>query len=237
MADRSWTFPGGKKKALTLSYDDGVLQDARLAALLRRYHVKGTFNINSGLLGKRGIHRGVDHSCFEPEQLKEVYDGFEIAMHTCTHIKMAEVSDEVLVREVEEDRRRLEELTGWRVRGLAYPCGSYDRHVMEKLAGLEVLYARTIEETERFDFPDDLLEWRGTCRHTNPNWLALTKKFLEPETEGLFFVWGHSYEFDIHRNWEEMERFCRMVADRDDIWYATNAEVADWLSEQRRCKN
>lgn len=230
----AWAFPEGKKKALTLSYDDGVLQDARLAELFRRYHLKGTFNINSGLLGQKGMHRSVDHSCWEPEQLKEIYAGFEIAMHTCTHIRMAEVSDAVLTAEVEEDRRRLEALTGFRVRGLAYPSGSYDRHVMEKLADMQVLYARTIWETERFDFPKNLLEWSGTCRHTNPKWLKLTEEFLEPEAEGLFFVWGHSYEFDIYDNWEKMERFCTMVADRDDIWYATNAEVAEWLLDQRR---
>ena len=33
-------FPGGKRKALTLSYDDGVRQDIRLAELLNRYGVK-----------------------------------------------------------------------------------------------------------------------------------------------------------------------------------------------------
>ena len=38
----------GKMKAVTFSYDDGVLQDVRLADLLRKYDLKGTFNINSG---------------------------------------------------------------------------------------------------------------------------------------------------------------------------------------------
>lgn len=39
-------FPQGKKKALTLSYDDGVTQDERLIGLMQRYGIKGTFNIN-----------------------------------------------------------------------------------------------------------------------------------------------------------------------------------------------
>lgn len=39
----------GKSKVLTLSYDDGVVQDIRLIQILDRHGIKGTFNINSGL--------------------------------------------------------------------------------------------------------------------------------------------------------------------------------------------
>ena len=45
-------FPGGKKKAFTLSYDDGITQDRRLIGILDRYRVKATFNLNSGLFGQ-----------------------------------------------------------------------------------------------------------------------------------------------------------------------------------------
>jgi peptidoglycan/xylan/chitin deacetylase (PgdA/CDA1 family) len=232
--DREWMFPGGRRKALTLGYDDGVLQDVRLIRMLRRYGLKGTFYINSGFLGRESIHRGVDHSCPKPEELREIYNGFEVAMHTCTHIKMAQASDDLLSQEVEEDRRTLEGLVGYEVCGLAYPCGSYNRHVVDKLRQMHVCYARVTEETEAFMFPDELLEWRATCRHTNPKWLEFAKRFLEPETEGLFFVWGHSYEFDINENWDEMERFCEMMSEREDIWYASNGEIAKWILGQRR---
>ena len=40
------------KKAVTFSYDDGVTQDRDLIRLLNKYGMKGTFNINSGLLGQ-----------------------------------------------------------------------------------------------------------------------------------------------------------------------------------------
>ena len=40
-------YPGGKKKAFNITYDDGVLQDERFVALLNRYGIKGTFNLNS----------------------------------------------------------------------------------------------------------------------------------------------------------------------------------------------
>ena len=43
-------FPEGRKKALTFSYDDGEKQDVRLCELFNKYGMKGTFNLNSGLM-------------------------------------------------------------------------------------------------------------------------------------------------------------------------------------------
>ena len=42
-------FPEGRDRALTLSYDDGVEQDARLMDILDENGIKATFNLNSGL--------------------------------------------------------------------------------------------------------------------------------------------------------------------------------------------
>ena len=51
-------FPGGKSKAFTLSYDDGVVQDRRLAELFRKYGLKCSFNLGSGVLGHRDARPG-----------------------------------------------------------------------------------------------------------------------------------------------------------------------------------
>ena len=45
-------YPYGKKKAFNVTYDDGVLQDIRFVELLNKYGLKGTFNLNSGLMEK-----------------------------------------------------------------------------------------------------------------------------------------------------------------------------------------
>ena len=42
-------FPGFRRKAVTLSYDDGVRQDKRLISIMQKHGLKGTFNINSGM--------------------------------------------------------------------------------------------------------------------------------------------------------------------------------------------
>ena len=47
------------------------------------------------------------------------------------------------------------------------------------------------------------------------------------------FVWGHSWELDKNEtgnSWEHIENFCKMIGNRDDIWYATAIEVVDYLN-------
>ena len=66
----------GKNKAITFSYDDGVTQDKRLIEIFNKYDLKGTFNINSGLLGRDGtlVRDGVEisHKRFLGEELKHI---------------------------------------------------------------------------------------------------------------------------------------------------------------------
>ena len=59
-------FPEGKFKAVTLSYDDGVQADIRLAGILDKYGMKGTFNINTGFFGNPGK--------MTPEEIKGAYE-------------------------------------------------------------------------------------------------------------------------------------------------------------------
>ena len=47
-------WPEGKRKAFTLSYDDGIEQDRRLVRMMNERKVRGTFNLNSGLFGRKG---------------------------------------------------------------------------------------------------------------------------------------------------------------------------------------
>ena len=47
-------FPGGRHKALTLSYDDGRQEDRRLIGLLNHYGLKGTFSFEFRVCGRGG---------------------------------------------------------------------------------------------------------------------------------------------------------------------------------------
>ncbi len=47
----------------------------------------------------------------------------------------------------------------------------------------------------------------------------------KPDTDRIFYIWGHAYEFDIYNNWDAMEEFLKYISGRDDIFYGTNTEV------------
>ena len=57
--------------------------------------------------------------------------------------------------------------------------------------------------------------------------MVLAKEFIDmkPDEPKIFYVWGHTYEFDMDHNWDTIERFCSYIAGRDDIFYGTNGEV------------
>lgn len=58
---------------------------------------------------------------------------------------------------------------------------------------------------------------------------------LQPKYDPkLFYVWGHSYEFNDQNNWHVIEDFAEKMANKDDIWYATNIELYyAWLDYSR----
>lgn len=226
----------GKMKAVTFSYDDGVMQDERLIALLNQYGLKATFNLNSELLGNPGslIREGVrvDHNKLPPERIRAVYSGHEVAAHTLTHPKLPACTNEEIIRQVETDRQNLSELVGYEVVGMAYPGGgvNHDDRVAEIIrTQTGIRYARTITSTYDFQPPTDLFRLNPSVYHImEPEKLfQLARKFLAltPQTPQIFYIWGHSYEFDIGNTWDTMESFCELIAGQDDIFYGTNREI------------
>ncbi len=228
-------FPQGKAKALTMSYDDGKKEDIRLIDIFNKYGIKGTFNLNYGMT--IADQTGQPHPRVPKEQVAELYKGHEVATHTMTHPTIARCPMTEVAAEILEDRRGLEEITGTIVRGHAYPNGSYSNDIKQLFKQLGVAYARVTEPNASygmmgFSLPEDLLEWHPTCHHTDPKFMEYAKYFAEFKKKQylkLMYVWGHSYEFADNDNWELIEEFCKYMGGRDDIWYATNIEIADYM--------
>ena len=223
----------GKKKAITFSYDDGVTQDIRLIELFNKYGLKCTFNLNSGVLGhpgellREGVH--VRHDKIAADRIRSVYEGHEVATHSVTHPYLTRLTDEEIVREIEDDRIRLSELVGYEVVGHAYPMGDCDRRVADVLRDRTgVKYARTVVSTHNFDIQTDMHLFDPTVYHHREmeEMFRLGEEFLKLKTDEpkLFYIWGHAYEFDIHNDWKRFEEFLEMISGRDDIFYGTNAE-------------
>ena len=228
-------FPGGLPKALTLSYDDGVEQDEQLIAIAEKYGLKGTFNINSGGFPAEDVTYapGTIHRRMPMNLLKEVYakSSWEIAAHAYTHASLVGLPANVAADEVLQDRKTLEDIFGTVVRGFAYPFGAYDDHSVEILKSCGICYARTVVSTRDFHLPQDWLRLPATCHHNDPELMNLAKRFVETREwwdPMLFYLWGHSYEFEAMNNWHVIEAFAEAVSGKEDIWYATNIEIYDY---------
>lgn len=218
-----------KLKAVTFSYDDGVEQDIRFIELLDRYGLRGTFNLNLGLQDpKNTFHKTnliVRH--LSRSDIPKVYANHEIAGHSMTHAHLEALDETAIREEIHACQDGLQQLAGRPVVGMAYPYGTYDDRVVKVAEELGVRYARTTIQSESFEVPCDLLRLTTTCRHANPRLLELAREFVESTPEGpqLFYLWGHTYEFDEFNAWELIEEFCRLVSGRDDVFYGTNSEV------------
>ena len=234
-------FPQGKPKALTLSYDDGVQQDEKLIGLMEKYGFKGTFNVSFGCICPEGkvYAPGRVHRPMTLNEMKRVYDTdcVEIAIHGFNHPYLERLAPSVAMREVYDDRVNLEREFGGVIRGMAYPYGTYNDQVVDILRGCGVRYARTTQSTRAFDLPQDWLRLHPTCHHKDPRLMELAEEFasmqvkMEPK---LFYLWGHSYEFEQVDNWNVIEEFFEAMTDKEDIWYATNIEIYDYIKAFER---
>ncbi len=215
----------GKNKAVTFSFDDGIFQDIRLIEMFDKYGLKCTFNLNSALAG--------NDNRIPLDQINKVYKNHEIAVHTLTHPYLNKLSDDNILSEVENDRIALQKMVDYQIYGMAYPFGSsaIDERVIKLIANkTPIKYARATKMTRNFDMQKDLLNLRPTIHQNQYEELfKLANEFIELKTEEpkVFYIWGHSYELDEDNGiyWEKFEEFCRLISNRDDIFYGTNREV------------
>lgn len=224
-------FKNGLKKALTFSFDDGVIDDVRLVKLLNKYGLKSTFNLNSGMLSNRivkWVFKDVKpvRSLYYSEA-PNLYDGHEIASHTVNHIDPCEAVPIAFYNELLLDKIYLEALYKTEIKGMAFPGGRYNDEITEMIKNMGYLYARTTKSTYSFDFPNELPLLHPTCRFNDARLFELADEFinLKPRENSVFYVWGHSFEFLTEDDWNRFEEFCKIISFRDDIYYCVNSQL------------
>lgn len=233
-------FPGGKAKCVTFSYDDARKSDIRLSDMLQKYGIKCTFNVTGNKF--RNDNDNLTHDEIEKYIINR---GHEVAVHGYHHRGTGALRPIEGIREILDNRTELEKEFGMFVRGMAYPDSginyfpnpdySYDK-VKNYLSELDIAYSRTIcHDNNSFDMPTDWYDWRPTAHHNNDkvfDWIdeflnidISEKVYIAARSSRLFYLWGHSFQFDNENNWDRCEKICRLLGGHDDIWYATNIEI------------
>lgn len=224
-------FPGGTTRAVTFSYDDGPENDARLIALFDKYNVKGTFHLNS--------RKYAEMTETELEAIRKLYKNHEISCHTKHHgwpsrMPMLSVTNETL-----QDRLLLEKIAGYPVEGMSYPYGDYSDEAIQAMRACGIVYSRTTKNTQGFSMPQNFMEWHPTCHHRDAK--GRLEAFLANLNKpagyaALFYIWGHSYEFRTEEDWAYIEDIVAQLANHENVWYATNIDIYDYVQAQKQLK-
>lgn len=241
MNKRFMRFPGGKAKAVTLSYDDCMEEDQELIDKLEKYDMKATFNLIPGWFAEEGTTYPEDETyrLVTEAQAKSMYDHprVEVANHGNEHKYMTSLTSAEMVEDMILCRRALETLYNRQVRGMAYPYGWHNEELERVLQLCGITYCRTVESTCDFELPSNWLTWHPTCHHDDKMLMELADQFIDMkdiELPKLFYVWGHTYEFERNGNWDRMDAFMKKISGREDIWYATNGEIYDYVNAYER---
>ncbi len=231
-------FPNGLAKAFTMSYDDGCKFDPRFADRISEAGLKATFNLCT-----KKHSRALSDDVIREKFLDR---GHEIAVHGALHRASGGLRPIEGIKDVLECRLELEERFGIIIRGMAFPDfgitrfhngAAYDQ-TKQYLTELDIVYSRTLAgDNNSFRLPEDWHRWMPTAHHQNPSLFAWLDEFCSIKTDELyitqryprlFYLWGHSYEFDMNNNWERLDEICDKISGRDDIWYATNMEIYEY---------
>ena len=174
-------------------------------------------------------------------EVAELYKGHEVAIHTATHPHLPMLDASQMAYEILDDRRALEDLVGYPVRGMALPFGSYNQKVLDMMRTLGVAYCRATGNAVDQSFPPaDPMFWQATMHMFGKiNDQTLPEKFkawLENwRRTDVFFVWGHTYEFETPTpRWDDLEKLFRPLAGHADVWYCTNIELFDYEAARNR---
>ncbi len=235
------------KKYFAWSFDDGLEQDKKIIEILKEYGLGATFHLNSRLFGDKTYEGRIGNlgmteklaARFDPaakhllpyvphfripeDELKQVYEGFEIASHTCHHVNLAKCSEEERRREIAEDVNALSEKFGQTVMGFAYPYGVGAKQSREALKAAGVKYARLATSKQNYRFPEDPLAMPLSCWHISGKTSERLDAFFRMDAgdeDTFFLMFAHGYEFDFgtkESNWDKFSRICETVAKHDDV--------------------
>lgn len=200
-------------KYFLLSFDDGTIYDRRLVELLKKYGIRGTFNLNSGL--EDFVWYYEDRFPVRRQILSEIgslYEGNEVASHSKHHHWLNTLTPPQISREIGEDCRVLKEHFGLQEIGFAVPftaCSEREIRLIRKY----VRYIRLSEFADSFALPEDPYH---IPIHSLYNDAAIREKisrFAKNDLEdSLFVIAGHSYELEVLDHWEYMEALLQYIS-------------------------
>lgn len=115
---------------LVITFDDGYQDNYDVAKpILEKYELPATFFVATSFIGSSvtpwwDAEYGLESKWMSWDQVIDLdRSSFTVCPHTCTHVDLAAVPDDVAKKEVVKSKKELESRLGHEVRHFAYPYG------------------------------------------------------------------------------------------------------------------
>jgi len=176
---------------VTISVDDGSLDDRKMAELLHKYGLQGTFYVPA---------HNPERPVMPPAEIRELSQRFEIGSHTLNHKPLKFLSDANAAQEIGQGKQWLEDVLGEQVISFCYPRGKFNgtTPILVRKAGF--LGART-QLFNLHDFPQDPFHWGvSTLAFSLSKMIHVRHALLEGNFVGIR---NYFREFKARTDWKE----------------------------------
>lgn len=224
----------GAGPVVTTSWDDGHPTDLRLAELLDRLGLAGTFYVPV---------RNPERPVSPPREIQQLGQRFEIGAHTISHRRLVGLDASEMHAEIAGGREVLEDLLGRQVTAFCYPGGKFSRRVRTEVERAGFVVARTTMGF-RHDWAVDRLllptsvqafphpvgthvrhalkegNWSGAgnclihAAVPRRDWARVAVRLLGEAVRkhGWWHLWGHSWEIEALDAWDDLASVLREAA-------------------------
>jgi peptidoglycan-N-acetylglucosamine deacetylase len=218
---------------ITTSWDDGHPLDLRVAELLAKYGLRGTFY----------VPRTAENGTMTAAQLRALSGAFEVGAHTLHHIDLTAAPEQQAWQEIVDSRSWVEDATGLACPLFCPPKGKFSPRHLHLIRKAGYAGIRSVELAS-LDFPRPragLLVMPTTVQAHPHGWLAYARNALRRasfrnlwrsltggrstdwtrrarsllgralERGGVFHLWGHSWEVEQTGQWPRLEEVLRFL--------------------------
>lgn len=242
-----------KKIIITTSWDDGFALDVRIAELLEKYDIKGTFYVPI---------KNSERKVMESNILSDISKKHEIGGHTVNHIFLNTIGLKEANYEISACKTILQDRLGKNIDAFCYPGGKYSQRDINLVKDSGFLFGRTTKLLHTAYEPGKNLMNTSIQAYNHSSAVltahCLKNTFLLPviqnnffykgnknftglvecvmnrllQNGGVFHLWGHSWEIDKYNLWKDLEIVLKMIAFNQEASYLNNTECWNILNEE-----
>lgn len=222
---------------ITTSWDDGDIHADRLADLLDRHGLTGTFYVS---------RVSPEAPRLDEPAIRRLADRHEVGGHTLRHVRLDWITEREVREEVAGSRTWLADVTGRAPTSFCYPWGKWSPRVVHIVREAGFTYGRTIEHLSMRGPEDPLLD--GTTSQTLPQAYYLPRMLrlgdlrlvaasrsreaflLESARVAAdhgrpFHLWGHAWEVERFDQWALLDGLFSSLARRWRLHPVTNGAL------------